>query len=62
MQDRAPSASARSTSWPDRMPLSNMISMSEPTASATAGSAEIAAQSNRGRRREQPVGLRVQPA
>ena len=37
----APSASARMTSWPERMPPSNRISISEPTASAMAGSIEI---------------------
>jgi len=41
MQERAPSAMARITSCPERMPPSNMISSSEPTASATGGSMAI---------------------
>ncbi len=41
MQERAPSASARSTSWPERMPPSNITSISSPTASTIFGSAEI---------------------
>src|ERR1700686_4236308 len=41
MQARAPSANARIMSDPVRMPPSNNISVSEPTASATFGSAEI---------------------
>ncbi len=42
MQDRAPSASARIMSAPVRTPESNITSISEPTASTTRGSAEIA--------------------
>ena len=41
MQERAPSASARNTSCPVRMPPSNITSMSPPTASAIFGNAEI---------------------
>ncbi|CFN63728.1 Uncharacterised protein [Bordetella pertussis] len=39
MVPRAPSATALSTSWPERMPPSIHTSMREPTASAMAGSA-----------------------
>ena len=41
MQDLAPSASARITSWPERMPPSNMISICVPTASTISGKASI---------------------
>src|SRR5678815_5562088 len=41
MQDLAPSASARITSWPERMPPSNMTSICEPTASTISGSTSI---------------------
>ncbi len=41
MQDLAPSASARTTSMPVRMPPSNMISICEPTASTISGSTSI---------------------
>ena len=41
MQARAPQASARTTSWPERMPPSIITSITSPTASTTFGSAEI---------------------
>ena len=43
MQDLAPSASARKTSCPVRMPLSKMTSVCVPMASTIFGSTEIAA-------------------
>src|SRR3981189_703284 len=41
MQDLAPSASARITSIPERIPLSNITSLLEPTASTISGSTSI---------------------
>src|SRR5215510_5947151 len=41
MQARAPYASARTTSWPERMPPSNITSITSPTASATLGSVDV---------------------
>ncbi len=41
MHDFAPKASARITSWPERMPLSNITSISDPTASTIPGNTEI---------------------
>jgi len=40
MHDRAPSASARAMSCPERMPPSNITSISAPTASTIGGKAE----------------------
>src|SRR3954447_17065978 len=41
MQDLAPSASARITSCPERIPPSNSTSICEPTASAISGSTSM---------------------